>query len=199
MKKLVIRTVAITVCAILLGASLLYGMFALFFPKALANAFYSMGANATAVKFYEKQCKKTEDFEDLYLLMVRGDSFNDSARLAKWGKVMVEKEGFSDFCKTKDGDGEITAEEIIEGKYVLALLWEENFAVAVDAAKKCVENEYTEYNPFYMLYAEPNTGVKASAFTSVIAILNEMMSSFSEQEKVFAKADINAMYLLQAK
>ena len=85
MKKLVLKTALITAGALVI----LFGIFCvvnlIFFPKSVANFFYSAGNYNASVKFYQKNYERTKAYEDLDLLCVKLDTayFYDSSNYDK--------------------------------------------------------------------------------------------------------------------
>ncbi len=159
MKNLVLKTVAITLACVIGLTALLFGIFALFIPKPLANTFDKLGWYSWSMHYYEKQFERTEDVEDLYTLCLKVDEKTDSVRAEKYLGILVKKDGFRNFCLSKDGKNtSITTEEYLEAKYVNAVYRNSGIDKALEQAKICVThqgtNGYTVYNPYYMLITD---------------------------------------------
>lgn len=68
MKKLVIKTVGITLAFIVVFLAITYGVFALFFPKNTAYFYDGLGYDKIAVKYMVKAYDKSGDIKDLKTL-----------------------------------------------------------------------------------------------------------------------------------
>ncbi len=194
MKKLITKTALVTLCSILLLLSLLYGVFAIFFPKPLANAFWDMGSYHSAVVFYEKQYNKTQSLDDLHTLCVKLDAHKDSERVVEYASKFVGHEKFSTTCEGKDIEGGVSSEDIIEGKFVCAYYLEtKDIYTTVERAKSFVKNKYSEYNPFYMLYTDSELNLTATQLNEIIKGINSAKASLPSAQKTIAQADIDAI------
>lgn len=161
MKKLVLKTALITLASIIAILGILYGVFALFFPKTLAKTYESMGYDQTAIKYYEKQYEKTQDVQDLITLCVRLDVYSDTSRAEKYLSILVAKPNFYSTCLDNDVNvqtsNQISSEEYFEGKWVVATYLKNGVEKAIENAIYSVRKgnyRYTEYNAFFMLYSD---------------------------------------------
>lgn len=191
MKKLVIKTVAITVAAIIVLMAAIYLTFALFFPKTLASAWKDMGNYAIAAKYYEKQYGKSEDVDDLAELCVYLDEKDDSARTAKYLKLFTEDENFNARCELEDEKGgfKYTAYEYYYGKYAVAEFYANKIAAAIAVATKAVSAGYTENNAFYVLLLEKEN-LTESDRDAIVSAITEIKSGLTDEEKQIADKDI---------
>ena len=159
MKKLVLKTALITLCSIIALLGILYGVFALFFPKTLAKTFEALGSDNAAIRYYEKQYEKTEDLQDLITLCAKLDVYEDTERAEKYLTILVAKPGFYSTCLDSDVSGQISNEEYFEGKWVVATYLKDGIERGIEKALYSIRNgnyRYSEYNPFHILYTDSN-------------------------------------------
>ena len=192
MKKLVIKTVAITVVAIIVLMAAIYLVFALAFPKTLADCWKDMGNYSLAAKYYEKQYDKSEDLEDLATLCVYLDAKTDGVKTAKYLKLLTENEKFSEHFPVDGHKGgfNYTDYEYYYGKYAVAEYYANKISAAITVAKSAVSKEYTENNAFYVLLIDAED-LTESDRGAIVSAINEIYSGLTESEKQIADRDIN--------
>ena len=84
--------------------------------------------------------------------------------------------------------------EIIEGNYVCAYyLKTKNIYQTCERAKSCVKNNYSEYNPFYMLYTDTDLNLSAIALKEIKETITTIRVSLSTAQKAYADADLDAI------
>jgi hypothetical protein len=71
--KLVWKTVAITLSALLGACLITFGSLALFAPASLGNFFGGLGMYNSSIHFYEVQYGKSQSIEDLAVLVLKLD------------------------------------------------------------------------------------------------------------------------------
>lgn len=218
MKKLVIKTALITLASVVGLIALLFGVFAIFIPKPLGDLFYNVGDYSTGMYYYEQQYNKTGSAEDLWTLCLKVDVYGDSLRAEKYLTAFKNQEEFEKYCNTLDkgNTDTFTTEEFIEGKLVCAIFKNKGIDKAIEKATECVtENsmvggEYTQYNPYFMLYTDNNfilgvpelTKIKAqidylcgheeiglSGQPEIVTLLNETEFGYASQDI----ANLNAL------
>lgn len=177
MKKTIIKTICITLAALIGICVATYFIFALAAPKRLGDFLDGLNMHSLAIKNYERQYKKTNDNEDLYVLASKIDEKNESAKAAKYLLILTESPEFSDFCKTKDKAGKkITTEEFLCGKLSAALTYDGEFSKAVQNAENYFnKNGYTSYNPFRIF-------------------VFELKSSLKDEQKIIVKTKLRSIY-----
>lgn len=192
MKKLVVKTVAITVAAIIVLMAAVYLVFALAFPKTLAGAWKDAGNYSVAAKYYEKQYGKSEDTDDLAALCVYLDAKTDGARAAKYLKLLTENENFNARCEKEDKEGgfRYTAYEYYYGKYAVAEYYANKIDAAITVAKKAVSKGYTANNAFYVLLIDAED-LTAEDRGAIVSAINGIKDGLTEAEKQIAERDIN--------
>jgi hypothetical protein len=179
----VLKTAAITLACVVGLTALMFGIFALFIPKPLAETFDKLGWYSSSMRFYERQYNRSNDVEDLYAICLKVDHETDSVRAEKYLSILVKTDGFRAFCVSKDSKNTaFTTEEYLEAKYVNAVYRNKGIDKALEEAKKCVTyvgtNGYTAYNPYYMLVTD-------SAFDWD----NQSQSRFDELRKIYDAID----------
>ena len=194
MKRLVIKTVVITVAAILVLMAAVYLTLALFFPKTLAACWKDVGNYSLSAKYYEKQYEKSADYGDLATLCVYLDAKNDGVRTAEYLKLFTENGGFSARCEAEDLNGgfKYTAYEYYYGKYAVAEFYARNIDAAVAVAKKAVGAAagYTENNAFYVLLIEAD-GLTANDKNAIKAAVTEIKGGLTDSKQIgYADRDI---------
>lgn len=192
MKKLVIKTVAITVAAIIVLMAAIYLTFALAFPKTLANAWKDMGNYSLAAKYYEKQYDKSEDTDDLAWLCVYLDAQKDSERTAKYLKLFTENENFNARCEREDREGgfKYTAYEYYYGKYTVAEFYANSINAAIAVATKAISAGYTENNAFSVLLLEKENMTDDDR-GAIVSAIETIKDGLTDAEKQIADRDIN--------
>lgn len=192
MKKLVIKTVAITVAAIIVLMAAIYLTFALAFPKTLAKAWKDVGNYSIAAKYYEKQYDKSGDLDDLAKLCVYLDAKTDGVKAAKYLKLLTENENFNARCESEDHKGgfKYTAYEYYYGKYAVAEFYANKIDAAITVAKSAVSKGYTENNAFRVLLLDAED-LTESDRGAIVSAINEIYGGLTDAEKQIADRDIN--------
>lgn len=190
MKNLVLKTVFITLAAVIAFICALYFAFALFAPKTLARFWENAGNYSVSVKYYEKQYKNSGDIADLAELCAKLDVKNDSKRAVEYLAVFTDSENFNSFCENEDKGGgyKFTSYEYYYGIFAVANFYENGLTAAIDTAKKAVGREYTEHNAFYVLLSEVSL-TKADG-EKLAAEISAIKDTLSDAEKDFAERDI---------
>lgn len=151
MKKLILKTTAITLASIIGAGLLVFGIFALFFPAPLARLFEGTGGYSASIHFYERQYKKTGDIEDLAEFVVKIDLEKDSELAEEYLYEIIKHEDFPSYCTEQDylKLSNISTKEYFNGSYASALVKNGKFDSALNFAREFVsDNEYTAYNPY---------------------------------------------------
>lgn len=195
MTKLVLKTVLITVSAIILALAVAYLCFAVFSPKTLAKGWEAVGSYDLSLKYYEKQYGKTEDISDLSIVCVKADAEKDAARAVKYLKLLTENAKFSELCDFEDTDTAsadygFTAYEIYFGKYAISAFYNADITAAISVAKTATQNGYSKHNAFYVILSGVKT-LTASDGQAIAAAVSEIKSGLTDGEQIgFADRDI---------
>ncbi len=194
MRKLVLKTVAITLIAVFGAGLILFGSLALFAPNSVATFFDGLGLNKPAVHYYEKQYGKSDSIDDLAVLILKIDGDSDSVKSEKYLKILIEREDYANFCYMNDQmdtSRQVSFDEHYKGQYVIALIRNGKFNSAVKVASDYVaENGYTAYNPFSVMIAE-----FGNTFSSeqLIEIKTQILTYIGGGSDAYIQADVNAI------
>lgn len=190
MKKLVVKTVCVTLACVFGLAVAIFGVLALFFPKSLAKSFDKLGYYNGTVFFYEKQYEKTESANDLFVLCLKTDSEKDCLKAKKYLNKFLSLPEFEEYCSKLDNgvSDNLSTEEFLESKYVFAVYLTDGVEKAVSCAQNSVKDEYTEYNPFFMLLTDSRVNLSRTDLELVKRGIEDILSDISN--KTFAERDI---------
>ena len=99
MKNLVIKTVVITLAAIVSLMAITFGALTVFTPKTLGGVFDGAGNYSAAVFFYDLQYEKTGNIEDLAVLIDESYGFGDKENAKKYVALMLKHKDFETYGK----------------------------------------------------------------------------------------------------
>ncbi|MBQ9734457.1 MAG: hypothetical protein IJV95_01235 [Clostridia bacterium] len=105
MKNLVIKTIVITLAAIVSLLAITFGTLTVFTPKTLGGVFDGAGNYSAAVFFYDLQYEKTGDIEDLAVLVDETYGFGDKENAKKYIAVMLKHKDFETYGSRKTQTG----------------------------------------------------------------------------------------------
>lgn len=152
MKKLVIKTITITLASLIGALALAFGALVLFAPGYLGGVFDGAGNYSASVFFYEKQYERTGDINDLNTLVLKLDIDSDGERAEKYYSEIINHADFNGFCENNTTDGNaISEKEYYYGNYALCLAKNGKFDNALDFATQSVSEEYTAFSPMRVL------------------------------------------------
>ena len=188
MTKLVLKTTAITLAAVLTACLVAFGAFALFSPVSLAKFFGNLGGYSSAVYFYEKQYQKTDSIEDLSVLVANIDDEKDSVKAEEFLADLILHEGINEFCVSEDGEIEtvkISTKEYYTVRYVKVLVKNDKFDKALSTASLFVtDNGYTNFNPFSSLIIDCVDSLTSEQLTAIeIKIKTFLLSGEQDQNR----------------
>ncbi len=153
-KKLVIKTIVITVLTLVLMCLAVFGILTAFSPKTVGNFFDGVGSYSVAVSFYEREYLKTGDIYDLAFLLNKLDEEKSPDKTQKYSAKMVKNSKFSNYCEKEDlkSNSKIKTSEYVYGKLVVATFLNEGVLKAIEYCEEAVSlNGYTDYNAFRIL------------------------------------------------
>lgn len=122
MKKLVIKTVLITVAIVFALTALTFGAMSIFAPRSVAGFFDGVGGYSASVFFYEKEYVKTDDIDGLLFLIDKTCAKDDDERTVKYLEMLFDREDYNSFCEQKDKDlkqGQLKTDDYYKGLYAL--------------------------------------------------------------------------------
>ena len=143
-KKLVLKTAAITLAAIIFAGALLFGGLWLFSPVTLAKIAQDLGNDSAATSFYARGYDLSGKYEDLHAVCAVLDEHENPELAVKYLEKFVQDENFTKYFIT----GEVAEKEgknapaYYAGKYAVA-----TFIVygAERAATLCAELAFGKY------------------------------------------------------
>ena len=199
LSKLVLKTAAVTLAAIIFLCALIFGAFVLFRPVSLARLFEGAGNDSAAAYFYIRSYEKTGDFEELALLCEKIDEHDMSEDAAKYLSLFIENEKFADYCEEYDAkySSYYSAREAAYGRLTVSIYLSEGIESALLKAKQLCEGNYSEYNPFYWLITDGSLSFSETDVASIKTALRGIECDESERE--FLERDIALAEELSAK
>lgn len=192
MTKLILKTAAITLAAVIVFLGLVFGAFALFFPRPLARFFENAGNLSAAAVFYERQYEKSGEPGDLAVLCDVLDEHTSPEKAEKYLGEFVYSDEFESFCADYDetyGVYTYSARELYQGRYVVARFINSGASSGVESALAFTEEGgYTEYNSFYWLITDGGLIFSENDVSVVKAALDSL--SLQDGERAFLERDI---------
>ncbi len=161
MKKLVIKTTFITIISILAVCIIVMSAICAFKPRTIGKMFENLGNYEASQYFYQRQYEKTQEIDDLILLIDNAYEKQDSQKLVVFVRALINSKDFYAYCQSKNSKlapNQMTTEEYYFGVYVELLLSEGKFDKAIKSAKAYVVKDdgslelgYTKFNPVRVL------------------------------------------------
>lgn len=118
MKKLVLKTIGITLASLLVAVSLLFGIFVLFFPKNIAKVFDSLGNDKLAVYYCQRAYEKSNSVNDLDTLCFYAVKSGDNGLIAEHLSKLFVDDGFKNYCLEENKGVEYY--DFMASKYIVA-------------------------------------------------------------------------------
>ncbi len=190
MTKLVWKTIIITLASILVACFLIFGALALFSPITLAKFFDQTGSKNIALFFYEKQYEKTEDIEDLSLVVLKIDDNDNSLKSEKFLAKLIKHADFNEFCSKQNiSSSALSSEEYYYGRYATVLVSNGKVDDALIASGLFVEQySYTENNPYSVIILRFGKELETEHIQTLKTRLNELLSdsnlSVDERQRI---------------
>ena len=198
MKKLVIKTVAIVLSIIVGVVAITFGVLCLTTPKTIAKGFESLGNYSASKYFYEMQYDKTENVDDLLVLIDNAYGHNDKTNLQGYLSELIGHKKFKKFCTDKNANllsGGMKTEEYYSAFYASVLFDNGNFDGAKDFCASYVDTMgYTKFNPFTELIKAKLSEFSTPQKDALILVLNGYLSSISDPAQIILlNQDINKL------
>ncbi len=146
MKKLIVKSISITLLIIATVTMLTILIATAFFPSFVSDLAFTTGNKSLCVKYSEKQYLKSNSDFDLALLVERSFWADDDETSIKYGAIFINDENFNSFCNTKDDNYKY----FIVGSYCQALYENGEKQKSIDTAFVRTE-EYTQTNPIRLV------------------------------------------------
>ena len=196
MRKLVIKTIAITLTSIVGALVVAFGATWLFAPKILANVFDGVGSYAASVFFYEEQFNKTGDISDLAVLVDKLDIEKDAEKAEGLLKKLVTHDNFEEFAIESDAGKTpiVSTKEYYAGLYTVVLY---DNGKLLDSLQCCalfvMDSGYTASNPYRTLIAERFNEFSDYDIEKINLMLEEELPTLSGDEYARAVSDLDIL------
>lgn len=197
MKQLVLKTIGITLAFIAVFVFVVYGIFALFFPKNTAYFYDGLGNDVKAVKFMQKAYNRSGELCDLDQLCVYAVKSGDNGLIAKHLGSLFEREAeFKDYADTTKKDGYF---DRMATKYVLALYKTESDKTVSIQKASTLTKDYTTDAPMHNVLAASVSDGNKDAVSFIKTKIEEAYSSFTDLGKQTASQDLSVIEIFLAK
>ena len=120
MKKLVIKTVFITIIVMLSVSIAVMSAICIFKPKVIAKTFDDLGKYQASQYFYEMQYNKTKDIEELIVLIDIAYKYQDNNDLISYLEKLMAHKDYKAYCQIEDSKlapNEIKTEQYYQNWY----------------------------------------------------------------------------------
>ena len=158
MKKLIIKTIVITLSSIISIVSVAFGALCVFTPTTIASVFEDMGNYRASTFFYEIEYEQSNDIEDLVVLIDKAYGNKDNEGLEEYLGEMIWHKDFHDYCENKDANlsaNRMPTQDYFVGYYATVLIENGKFENSLNMSKSYVETfGYTEFNPIRAIVNE---------------------------------------------
>ncbi len=193
MSKLIMKTAAITLGALIALMALIFGALVIFSPKTIASTAEKFGNDKVAVSFYEKQYLKTNSQQDLLTLCIKLDENQDYAKTQKYITILQGSADYYLICDSNDGENaEISTAEYLNGKLAIATFYASGLEQALTVAETLVKQSvgYTKNNPFSALISSVYTQLDKAELTLIRDKISDLIFySLSGEQMQNAYAD----------
>ncbi len=196
MKKLVLKTMFITLAVVFVFMAAVYVILATANPSALAKFYDNTGNYSLTVKYLEKNYKKSNSYEDLATLCGKLDEHSDAERTALYVDKFINDDGFGEYCSANglEGGYSMTVEELYFGKLVVALYLNGGVDFAVAKARDYVNKYgYTDSNSFYILIIDGNEKFDESAKNIIKTEIESFIGGLTGKQLQYAERDLNIL------
>ncbi len=177
MKKLIIKTIVITISAIVCIVSAVFGALCIFAPTSIASVFEDMGCYKQSMFFYEMKYEQSNDIDDLIVLIDKAYGNGDEDGLEEYLSSLIWHKNFYKYCQSQDANlpaNDMPTQDYFVGYYATVLIDNGKFESALNMSKSYVNMfTYTEFNPirtivkesFNVLTAEQKEQLKQTILT----------------------------------
>ena len=118
MKKLIIKTSVITLTLILIVGFALYGLLGLIYPSSIASIAFRVNNKSICLKYTEKQYQKTNEIEDLAILVERCIWAKEYELITKYSSQFLNSKDFESFIASKSGYENFIACNLVQALYL---------------------------------------------------------------------------------
>ncbi len=190
MKKLVIKTIFITVAVILALCITVMSAFCVFKPKVIAKMFDFLDNYNATQYFYQRQYEKTGDINELFVLIDNAYEEQDIVGLRNYVGALISHNDFKAYCQDQNTGLEphdMQTEEYYASFYAELIFMTDGFIKAVQFSRTYVVRAdgsvymgYTQFNPFRTLVekkAELSHEQKQELIDQLLNIKNKITDS----------------------
>lgn len=190
MKKLILKTIGITVAFIFAFLLIAYGVFALFLPSKTAKFYDGLGSYKTAVRYMERAYVKSGDIKDLDETCLYALKTDDNGLIAlHLGELFGENlQSFKVYSETKSQNGDVYF-DFMAGRYVCALYKNSDGKNAVTESFR-LTSDYNNKCAVRSLLVETISANDKDTAKAIKTKLEEAILNFTELEKEIANQDI---------
>lgn len=157
MKNLVIKTVVITLAAIVSFMAVVFCVLSVLIPKTVAGMLDNIGSKSASVFLYDLNYQRTNDINDLVDIIDKTYLDDYKYGQQKYVEQLIYGDEFSTFCRQKDSStkSKVTTKEYYYGLYVGTLVETCQFDKAISVANEFIEQMgYTQFNPLNTILVE---------------------------------------------
>lgn len=180
MKKLIIKTVTITIALMVAVGGLFYLTLAGLKPSVLGDFYFRLNNQSLTIKYSEKAYEKSQSIEDLSLLTERAIVFGQDALIQKHAVVLINDKDYKTFTKSKNANYHY----FIVSSLCLSLYDSNKKGEAISTALNHTY-EYSQSNPVRYLIAKC---VEVGDKTTLLGILDGLNSRSDKNQ--FVNQDI---------
>ncbi len=170
MRKLIIKTVAITLAIILVVTAGFYLLLSAFFPSVLGDGYFRANNGELSLKYSEKAYEKSKEIGDLATLTERSIVFQDDDRTVKYAVLFVNNDKYQEYISGEsEGYHYYIVGNLCEAQY--------NKGNKLTALSTAFNNtlSYTQHNPIHRL-------ILISAQNSDIATLTAIKENLQARQ-----------------
>lgn len=179
MGKLIAKTAAVTIAAVIAAALILFGAVGLISPASLASFTDSLGMDGACAYYTVAAAERTGSAEDLALATERSYLVGHYEDAASCGERLLDDGGFAQYCAAQDaalaGDPSLagTYEQYITGVVSSSMYFVGRKDAALERAMFCLGGAFPENNAVVYLGEAAVTAGDADFCSSIVARLNE--------------------------
>ncbi len=192
MKKLICRTIGITLAAVLGFFALFSGIIILFCPSVYGRIFSNLGNYSASTWCYERQYKISSDTSDLAVLVL--NLKEDDERIEKYSYLLITDGGYDEYVESgslKHFTSELKAEEYFFSLSAVSKFDGGDFNTALSICDSFYSRlGYTEFSPLRTLIVKKISEFSQAEISSLEQKINSIKGELSGEELEFAESDL---------
>ncbi len=102
MKKVIVKSVVITLCLLLVTIAISVAVITAYFPMTIADVAFRVNAKQSCVTYTEKAYEKNRDIDTLAILTERCIWANDNEKTVIYAEKFIVNENFDSYASSKD-------------------------------------------------------------------------------------------------